>query len=86
MTDSWRLALVAVYVLVYLPMIGWAYGRQRRWLGLAGWAVLMAGLLLAFGGAGDWLAWGGLLWAYLAAAGGLLVIIDLAEVRYRRRG
>jgi hypothetical protein len=73
--------LLLVYGLLYLPLIGWAYGRRRRWLGAAGWAVLMGGLLLAFGGAGDWFAWAGLLWAFCAAAGGLLIVMDVVESR-----
>jgi hypothetical protein len=74
-------ALAALYLLVYLPLIGWAYGRQRRWHGLAGWALLVGGLLLAFGGAGDAFAWAGLLWSFLAAFGALLIAMDLYAAR-----
>ncbi|HUG15106.1 MAG TPA: hypothetical protein VMM78_08805 [Thermomicrobiales bacterium] len=82
---SQALLLAIMYVGLCLPLIGYAYGRQRRWLGAAGWALLMGGLLLAFGGGGDLFAWAGLLWSSLAAFGGLMVVMDVAEAR-RRRG
>lgn len=74
-------ALGAVYVLGYLPLLAWLYGRRRRWHGLAGWALLVGGLLLAFGGAGDAFAWAGLLWSFLAAFGLLLIAMDVYAQR-----
>lgn len=78
--------LLAVFALGYLAVVGWAYGRRGRWFGAAGWAVLMAGLLLALGGGGDLFAWAGLLWSMLALFGLLIVAIDIAETRRRPRG
>lgn len=79
------LTIGAVFVLLYLPVIGYVYGRQGRWFGAAGWAVLMGSILLALGGAGDSFAWAGLLWAFVAGSGLLMIVLDLAETR-RRRG
>lgn len=81
---SQSLPLAIVYAVVYLPLIGYVYGRQRRWLGAGGWALLMGGVLLAIGGGGDLFAWAGLLWAFVAAFGGLMIVMDVAEVRRRR--
>lgn len=73
--------LLAVYALLYLPLTGYLYGRQRRWLGMLGWDLLVLGLLLAFGGAGDAFAWAGLLWTAVAAAGLLLIVSDVVAMR-----
>ncbi len=77
--------LLGAYVVLYLPLTAYLYGRQRRWIGMVGWDVLVLGLLLAFGGAGDAFAWAGLLWSAVAAAGLLLIVSDIFEMR-RRRG
>jgi hypothetical protein len=77
--------LLTFYVLIYLPLTGYLYGRQRRWYGMLGWDLLVLGLLLAFGGAGDAFAWAGLLWAFVAATGVLMLVIDVAELRSRRK-
>lgn len=76
--------LIAAYA-VYLAVIAYVYGRQRRWSGLAGWALLIGGAMLAVGGAGDWFAWGGLLWSFIAAFGLLLVVSDLYANRVAGR-
>lgn len=81
---SQSLLLIALYAVVYVPLIGYVYGRQGRWLGAAGWALLMGGVLLAIGGAGDLFPWAGLLWACVAGFGVLTVIMDVLEVRKRR--
>jgi hypothetical protein len=81
---SQSLLLAIIYLVVYLPLIGYVYGRQRRWLGAAGWALLMGGVLLATSGGGDLFAWAGLLWASVAAFGGLMIVMDVAEVRRRQ--
>ena len=75
------LVIGALFVLLYLPAIGYVYGRQRRWFGAAGWAVLMAGVLLVLGGAGDAFAWAALLWLFVAGAGLIMIAIDVAETR-----
>jgi hypothetical protein len=75
--------LLGAYALLYLPLTGYLYGRQRRWLGMLGWDLLVLGLLLAFGGAGDAFAWAGLLWSFVAAAGLLLIVMDVFEMRRR---
>ena len=77
--------LLGAWALLYVPLTGYLYGRQRRWSGMLGWDLLVLGLLLAFGGAGDAFAWAGLLWSAIAAAGLLLIVTDVVEMR-RRRG
>jgi hypothetical protein len=76
--------LLVAWGLLYLPLTGYLYGRLRRWSGLAGWNLLVLGLLLAFGGAGDAFAWAGLLWSFVAGAGLLLILLDVAQLRSRR--
>jgi hypothetical protein len=73
--------LLILWAVAYVPLTAYLYGRQRRWLGMLGWDVLVLGLLLAFGGAGDAFAWAGLLWTAIAAAGVLLLVMDLFEMR-----
>jgi hypothetical protein len=75
--------LILAYAVLYLPLTAYLYGRQRRWLGMLGWDLLVLGLLLAFGGAGDAFAWAGLLWTFIAAAGVLLLVMDVFEMRRR---
>lgn len=82
---SGLLILLAGWALVYVPLTGYLYGRQRRWIGMIGWDLFVLGLLLAFGGAGDAFAWAGLLWSAIAAAGLLLIVMDVVELRRRRR-
>jgi hypothetical protein len=65
-------------------LIAYAYGRQRRWLGAGGWALLMGGMLLAIAGGGGLFPWAGLLWATVAAFGGLMIVMDVVEARKRR--
>jgi len=76
--------LLIAWAVVYVPLTGYLYGRQRRWLGMLGWDIFVLGLLLAFGGAGDAFAWAGLLWSAIAAAGLLLIVMDVFELRRRR--
>ncbi len=75
--------LLGAWALFYLPLTGYLYGRQRRWAGMLGWDLLVLGLLLAFGGAGDAFAWAALLWTGVAATGLLLILIDVVEMRRR---
>jgi hypothetical protein len=75
--------LLVLWAVAYVPLTAYLYGRQRRWIGMLGWDVLVLGLLLAFGGAGDAFAWAGLLWTAVAAAGVLLLVMDLFEMRRR---
>jgi hypothetical protein len=65
-------------------LIAYAYGRQRRWLGAGGWALLMGGMLLAIAGGGGLFPWAGLFWATIAAFGGLMIVMDVVEDRKRR--
>ena len=81
---STSLAIGALFVLLYLPAIGYVYGRQRRWFGLAGWALLMAGVLLVLGGAGDTFAWAALVWLFVAGVGLVMIAIDVVEMRRGR--
>lgn len=76
------LAIAGLYA-VALVAIGIVYGRQRRWHGLAGWALLFGGqVFLAFGG-GDAIDWGGLLGIFVSTFGLLLVIFDIVTRRWR---
>jgi hypothetical protein len=77
------LALLAAYIAYALAMLV-VYGRQRRWSGAFGWPLLVGGAALALGGAGDWFAWGGLLWSCVAAFGLLLIGSDVYLTRLRR--
>ena len=79
-------AVLIIVFLVYLGVVGYLYGRQQRWLGLAGWALFMGGMLLAFGGAGDAFPWAGLLWSFTGLFGLVMVVVDVASVRRRRDG
>jgi hypothetical protein len=77
--------LLVLFVVFYVPLVGWMYGRQGRWIGAAGWVLITGGLLLAFGGGGDLFPWAGLLWAFVALFGVLLLAMDIAILRQRRR-
>lgn len=73
-----------VFLLLYVPIVGYLYGRQGRWSGAAGWSLFVAGVA-GFGvGLSRALAWGGLLFGALGAMGLLLIIIDIAA-RPRRQ-
>ena len=72
-------------MVVVIPFIGYFYGRQGRWIGAAGWFLLLGGQVMLQAGAGDWFAWGGLLWLGVSAFGFLLVIMDTVENRRRYR-
>lgn len=76
--------LLATFLALYLLFTAYLYGRQRRWLGFAGWAIFMIGMLLAFGGGGDAFPWAGLLWACLGLFGIIMVAVDVATVRRGR--
>jgi hypothetical protein len=78
------LLLILVFLLIYLPMVAYTYGRQQRWLGAVGWIVLMGGILLAIAGGGGLFPWAGLLWATVAAFGALMIIMDVVEQRHHR--
>lgn len=75
------LVIGALFALLYLPAIGYVYGRQGRWFGAAGWATVMAGVLLVLGGAGDAFAWAGLLWLLVAGVGIVMIVIDVVDMR-----
>lgn len=69
------------YFLVFVPLIGYAYGRQRRWAGMLGWWLLIGGqLFLAIGGGGLF-PWAGLSGFFVSAGGILLILADLVRVR-----
>lgn len=77
--------LLALFLIVYLPLVAWLYGRQQRWIGAVGWLLITGGLLLAFGGAGDLFPWAGLVWAFVSLVGVLLLAMDVVTLRQRRR-
>lgn len=74
-----------LFVVVIGPLIGYFYGRQGRWTGAAGWFLLLGGQVLLQAGAGDWFAWGGLLWLTASAFGFMLVITDIFANQRRYR-
>lgn len=78
------ITLIAL-LFAYLGLVSYLYGRQRRWLGLLGWATFMIGMLLAFGGAGDTFPWAGLLWSVIGLFGLVMVAVDVAAVRRNPR-
>lgn len=78
--DAWVI-IVAVYALVFLPAIGVAYGRQRRWRGAVGWALLIGGQVFLATGGGELFAWAGLVGLVISGLGLLWVIVDF----YTRR-
>lgn len=82
--DAW-IVVAALYVVVFLPAIGYAYGRQRRWRGACGWALLVGGQVFLAAGGGSLFAWGGLLGFLVSGCGLLLVLFDLYTQRRLRR-
>lgn len=82
--DAW-IIVAALYALVFLPAIAYAYGRQRRWRGAFGWALLVGGQVFLAAGGGSLFAWGGLLGLFISGCGLLLVLLDLYTQRRPRR-
>jgi thiosulfate reductase cytochrome b subunit len=82
--DVW-IIVAALYLLLFLPAIGYAYGRQRRWHGACGWALLVGGQVFLAAGGGSLFAWGGLLGFFISGCGLLLVLVDLYTRRLRNR-
>lgn len=76
MEYQWIIPAV-LFVLVIVPLIGYFYGRQRRWTGAAGWLLLLGSQVLLQAGAGEWFAWGGLLWLGVSGVGLILIVIDM---------
>lgn len=82
--DAW-IIIVALYALIFLPVIGYVYGRQGRWRGALGWALLVGGQVFLATGGGKWFAWGGLVGFVVSGLGLLWVIVDLYTLRRARR-
>ena len=76
MNYAWVIPAV-LFVVVIIPLIGYFYGRQRRWTGAGGWFLLLGGQVMLQAGAGEWFAWGGLLWLAVSGFGLVLVVIDM---------
>lgn len=75
---------LAIFLLLYIPIITYLYGRLGRWWGAAGWILIVAGIA-AFGtGVSQSFTWGGLTFGFVVAVGGLLLLIDVSP-RLRRR-
>ncbi len=78
----WILGIL--FVVFYVPLVVWLYGRRGRWTAAAGWLLLMGGALLLLGGGGDAFPWAGLLWTVVASFGVLLLAMDIATLHQRR--
>jgi hypothetical protein len=76
MDYAWIIPAV-LFVVIIIPLIGYFYGRQRRWTGATGWFLLFGGQVMLQAGAGEWFAWGGLFWLAVSAFGLILVVIDM---------
>lgn len=81
---SGQFILGGLFVVFYVPLVLWLYGRRGRWTAAAGWLLVTGGALLLLGGGGDAFAWAGLLWSALIAFGVLLLAMDIAMLRQRR--
>lgn len=73
-----------LFVVFYMPLVLWLYGRRGRWTAGVGWLLVTGGALLLFGGAGDAFPWAGLLWSAVIAFGLLMLAMDIAMSRQRR--
>lgn len=72
---------VVLFVLLIVPLLGYFYGRQRRWTGAAGWFLLLGGQVVLQAGGGGWFAWGGLFWLAVSAFGMIPVVMDMFQNR-----
>ncbi|MFS8530490.1 hypothetical protein [Sphaerobacter thermophilus] len=81
--SSTAIALVIILAL-YLPIVGYLYGRQGRWAGAAGWALLVVSVAGFGTGVSRSFPWGGLVFLAAALFGLMLVVFDVA-VRARSR-
>lgn len=78
------IGLIIVYI-VYEVLILYLYGRRGRWSGFVGWSLLVgAAMGFTFGLAAAF-PWGGLVFLGITVVGFLLVIVDVARGRRRRR-
>lgn len=75
--------LVGLFVIFYVPLVLWLYGRRGRWTAAAGWLLVTGGALLLLGGGGDAFAWGGLLWSAVIGFGLILLVMDIVSLRRR---
>jgi hypothetical protein len=66
---------------LYALFVGVIYGRQRRWWGVSGWILLVAGVVALSAGLGDDFAWGGLAFISVSAVGVLCIALDVAGRR-----
>ncbi len=82
---SSTVVMLLIHALIVVPLLGWTYLRQRRVSGFLGWSIMIAGLLVLLSGGGEDIPWRGLLWTFVAFAGLLLVLFDIAALRARRR-
>lgn len=76
--------LLAGFLALYAPFVGVIYGRQRRWWGVGGWILLVAGIVALSAGLGDAFAWGGLAFIGVSAVGVLCIALDVAGRRQER--
>ena len=75
--DYARIIPVVLFVIIIVPLIGYFYGRQRRWTGAIGWLLLLGGQVMLQAGAGEWFAWGGLFWLAVSGLGLVMVVMDM---------
>ncbi len=81
-----QLLILLLFLAIIVPLIGYLYGRQRRWISAAGWLLLLGGQVVLMIGGGEWFAWGGLFWLTVSGFGIILVIVDLLTSRSRQNG
>ena len=79
--DIAQLRTLVLFRAIIVPLIGYFYGRQRRWISAAGWLLLLGGQVVLMVGGGEWFAWGGLVWLSVSAFGIILVLVDMLTHR-----
>lgn len=84
--DTAQLLTLLLFLVVIVPLIGYLYGRQRRWISAGGWLLMLGGQVVLMIGGGEWFAWGGLVWLTVSAFGIILVIVDLVTHRSSLNG
>ena len=73
------------FMAIYSIFVSVLYGRQSRWSAAIGWILLVGGIVALSTGLGHAFPWGGLAFIFLAAAGVLLLLLEIASRRAGRR-
>lgn len=66
-----------MFLVLYLPIVGYLYGRQGRWAGAAGWSLLVAAVAGFGTGVSQAFPWGGLAFVAVGLFGLMLVAFDM---------